>query len=373
MRTTEKADHCTGAADHGPPRGRRGAFAVVLAAVALAALAVILNSTVAAAGAPRPFFGLRPALTGTTTLRPGHFTYALPAGGHVHDAATVYNFTHTPLVLSVYTANLLTTTEGGFAPGEPGQRTIGATSWVRLAQNTLHLPPNAQQQDHFSVNVPKGTPPGDYLSTVVAAPLTTPKMANGLTVVPRVALVVQITVIGRAFPRLRIGPLLVSGGGAKRELKIEVSNIGNVLVTLNGVVQIGTGPGRTSLSLGPPDAYVLPSGRATLTATWSNVPLFGRPTLRAIVSDAVSGQRVRSYETHPIELLIAPWPMLGAGFASIVSLLAILFFTRRRRSAVRRRRLARNARHARGRHNAVRVSRDREWREPVGSSSSNPN
>src|SRR5436305_11685651 len=127
---------------------RRSGLAV--AAAAMVALPAWSGFGVAAAAGddgPSAVYGMRPALAGTTTLSGGHFSYALPAGGHVDDGVEVINFSPGPLTVNVYAANVAATAEGGLAPAQPGQPATGATSWLTLKPATLTVVPSRGEQD----------------------------------------------------------------------------------------------------------------------------------------------------------------------------------------------------------------------------------
>jgi hypothetical protein len=289
-------------------RGRLGnVFRGAMVASVLLAVLSPLSVAIGASSNPTPVFGLRPALRGVTSMASGHFTYALRAGAHLRDTVIVDNFTAGPLTVNMYRANALTTPQGGFAPGQPGQPPRGATPWIALSRATLILPPHSEQRVPFTLDIPRGTPPGDYLATIVGAPLSTQRVADGLTLVSRAALVVDVTVVGHAHPALALGPLQVSGQGPTRVVTIDVANTGNVLISLSGRVEVSNGSDHVALPLGPADAYVLPNGHATLTTTWSNVPAFGWPTLQATVTADVSGTPAAVYNSDPVQLLLIPW------------------------------------------------------------------
>lgn len=324
---------------------RRRRIVVCGAGAALALQTALMQVGVAAAasGDPTPVFGLRPALRATTTMTSGHFTYALQAGAHLRDAVIVDNFTAGPLTLNMYRANALTTPQGGFAPGQQAQPPLGATPWIALSRTTLILPPHSEQRVPFTVAIPRGTPPGDYLATIVGAPVSTQRVANGLTLVSRAALVVDVTVVGHAHPALSLGSPQVSGQGPNRLVTIDVANTGNVLISLSGTINVSNGSDRFARPLGPANAYVLPGGHAILTTTWSRVPPIGWPTLKATIKAAVSGTTVAMYTTHPVRLLLIPWKYVQAAVVILVVVAATWLLTRKRR-AQRRSRRAEDAR-----------------------------
>lgn len=309
-------------------------------AVATAALVSLVGVGVPTAAADQsvPLYGMRPALAGRTTLAGGHFSYALPAGGHADDAVDLVNFSPGPLTVDVYPANLSSTPQGGLAPGQPGAPSTGATSWVQLQQATLILAPRTEARDRFVLSIPTGTPPGDYLTAIVGTQAGGPIVTGNLILQSRVALVVEVRVLGHVQPGLRLGSLTVQRHDDAEDLSLMVTNDGNTLTALRGEVDVETPSGDRTVTLGPDDVYVIPGGSATLTGTWQGLPFLGRGRLEATVTGLVDGRPVGTYRAAPVTLLFIPWTVLGSAAAALAALVAGWLLTRRRRAAWRMRR-----------------------------------
>lgn len=279
-------------------------------------------------------FGLRPALAGQTTLANGHFAYALPPNRRIADRVQAINFTADAITLDMYPANLMVSRSGATGPGQPGDQPTGATGWIRLARTTLVVPPRGVLADPFTVAVPPRTPPGDYLSTVVASLAGGPTTPGGLSVETRVALIVKVTVPGTVHVAISAGPLTHHRRGGTEHFELAVTNRGNVVVDLTGILDL---PGGTTPPFGPQGLYVIPGGSATLTADWSNLPTLTRAKVVAHLTATLDGTRVASI-TRSVSILFLPWRLLaGAGvLAAVVA--AVPVFGRVRLRAWRRRR-----------------------------------
>ncbi len=298
--------------------GRRGSRRVVWAALIAAGL-LGAASTVAASGPGQPVFGIRPVLLGHTTLRDHHFTYALPAGSTVADAVVLNNFTPSALTLTVYPADLLQARGGALAPAQPGpQHGVGA--WLRVARGSVTVPGFGHRIDPFRLVVPRGTPPGQYLGAVVASRIAG-VTASGLAVETRAALIVEVTVPGRVRVALRVSRPRASRRGSAEVFSTTVSNHGTVLVTLSQATLTVRHDGRTTtLPLRPAGLYVVPDGKATLSAVYRPLPWFGTLRITAAADATVNGHGTRRYHSPALVLRFIPWQAVGWAGAGLAAL-----------------------------------------------------
>jgi len=312
----------------------------VVAAGLMLAATVAVGGPGAAGDQPSAELGLRPALTGRTTLDGGHFSYALPAGAHADDAVDAVNFSPGPLTVDLYPANLGTTAQGALAPGQPGAPPTGATAWLTMREATLDLGPRSESEDRFALDIPRGTPPGDYLAAIVGARAGGPIVSGDLVVQSRVALIVRVTVLGRSDPRVSLGHLRAHRAGSTETLSLTVTNSGNTLLGLAGTVAVHAPSHRIDVALGPADMYVIPGGRATLTGTWHGLPALGRAGLDASVTASVNDKPIGTYPAAPLSLLFVPWTQGATAAAGLGAVALTLVVTRKRRTAWRARRAA---------------------------------
>jgi hypothetical protein len=283
--------------------------------------------------APSPIFGLRPALAGETTLDAGHFTYTLPAGGTVEDGIDVVNFTAGPLNIDMYRANLNPVKGGGLAPGQAGDALRGATAWLQLRQADVVLSPNGDFIDPFQLSIPPGTPPGQYLAALVGSRTGAP-VGGGLILQSRIALEVEVTVVGKLNIGLTVGHIVASRTGGSEQFTVPVTNTGNTLVTLGGTINVSSPlGGAASVRLGPQQIYVIPGGTAHLTGTWSGLPFIGPAHLVASVTAFVNDAAKGTYRSPTLPLLFVPWLVVSLALGVLVALAGALGLTRKRRAA----------------------------------------
>ncbi|MFN2568935.1 MAG: hypothetical protein ABR564_04965, partial [Candidatus Dormibacteria bacterium] len=172
-------------------RWAHSGFTAVFVALGL----VVSGGQVGAQGpSGKPDYGVRAALTGKTTLEKNHFSYALVPGGTVGDAIIVSNFTSAAITFRIHGADLITTQGGGVAPAPEDAPLHLAGAWIHVKTPELKVPAHQELTDPFTVTIPPGQPPGDYLGAVVAAPQ--PVGGPGIHVLTREALIARVTVPG---------------------------------------------------------------------------------------------------------------------------------------------------------------------------------
>jgi hypothetical protein len=303
----------------------------------------------AAAPANGPEWGVRPALTGETTLESNHFAYALPAGAQVSDAIVVFNFSDAPLTFHVHGADLVSVAGGSVAPAPEGTTAHLVGTWISVSQQELTVPAHQELSDQFTVSVPAGTGPGDHLGAVVVAKQAA--APQSIQVLTRAALIVKATVPGQVHLGVILGPLSAAQLGSDERFSIDVHNAGNVLFTFTGEVTVRNGSGIVAtVPVDPQGIYVIPGGSATVHATWHGVPALGEVSAVASVHIKVNQLPSGTFTSNTLLLSFFPWGMLVivvvALLAILLTLLATLIVRRRRdacshcRTRYRRQRLA---------------------------------
>jgi hypothetical protein len=269
-------------------------------------------------------FGVRPALFGRTSMPAGHYDYAVEAGSTIADAIVLTNYTVNPITLSVYGVDSATTGAGQVVAGEPGpQHSVGA--WLHVSRSTVTLLPHRSDADHFTLSVPKGTPPGDYLGAVVTSFGSAQRVSGGVAFEARAALTVDVRVVGAIHMAMSVSQLSVTRSGGTDRFEVVVSNHGNVLVELtSGRLELGAGG--TSLRLDAQGVYVVPGGQATLTATWNDLPFFGHEQARAVVTGSVAGKPAGTWTSPSLSLWFVPWLVISL----VTGVLVLIAATNRR-------------------------------------------
>ncbi|MGQ0680123.1 MAG: hypothetical protein ACT4OM_10815 [Actinomycetota bacterium] len=309
--------------------------------VALAGM-LVAQAAFAATGRPDvaelPVFGIRADLFGLTELPNEHFSYGLEAGTGVADAAVFYNFTDQPLTLRVYPADVDTAEGGGLAPAQADEAMSGVGGWVSTESDEVTVPAGGEAPVRFSLEVPAGTVPGDYVGAIVGSLVAAPVEAGGLRVETRVARLIRLSVPGDPRLGVSLSQLGVSRNGKTEEFSLTVKNIGNVLFLFDGALIIEGGGANLIRQMKPDGIYVIPGGEAVIKGTWNNMPVLGRRTAVAQLLVTAGDQPPRTFVSDPLKLTYFPVRLALAIGLVLLLLAVVLVVTRRRWLAFYRRR-----------------------------------
>lgn len=304
----------------------RGASLPVVLAVALPFLV-----TAASAQAPAPEYGVSAGLRGTTTLAHNHFSYAVPPGGAaLHDSVVVSNFSGAPLGFAVHGADMVTAQGGGFAPAAEGVVPKLVGSWLAVEHTSITVPPHQQVSDAFTLTVPAAQLPGEYLGAVVVA--RAGGAAQGIQVLTRAALIVDVTVQGHVDLHAAAGPLAGTQQRDEVRFSVPVSNRGNVLFTFTGVVTVRDGSGHVAATIPvtPGGVYVIPGGHATVSAVWRGPPWWGSADAVATIHARVANGATATVSSDALHLGFFPWAVVIAALAGVAAAVAAAVLLSRR-------------------------------------------
>jgi len=252
------------------------------AAVVVAALAVVTQA-VPAAAAPaggNGQFGLTPVPDSAGRVAP-YFMLTMAAGESATDTALVSNEGQVAEKLKLSRATGVTAGNGGSAFSQEFQGCAGTGCWVSGLAGEVTLPADAAERLQFTVRVPAGTPPGQYLAGLTMEAATPPRSvqvgSNGkatarATIIERVTVGVAVTVgvLSRMTTRLRIPDVTGEAIGPTARLNMELANTGQTFAHGKGRASC-TAAGR-SHSFAVYAATVLPHDQAVIAVNAPGLP-----------------------------------------------------------------------------------------------------
>ena len=189
------------------------------------ALVLVIRSLgpVLAAHEP-PRLGLTPVgLTGP------YFELTLERGEARDLEVELANFGHAEIRARSYAADAYTIVNGGFGAELFGEPASGTTRWLTYEARTVTLGPRDAIVLELRVDVPAGTPPGEYIAALVAENVDPYRDAEGsvaLDQVNRVAVAVAVDVPGPRTPDLAIGGVSHAVSAGASFVNFEVTNPG---------------------------------------------------------------------------------------------------------------------------------------------------
>lgn len=231
-----------------PGRGTRGRAGTLY--VLASALAVLLVPSAATAAGPT--FSLKPAPETET----GYFVLSGKAGQTLHQKVVVTNAGGGAGSTRLDAVDATTGATSGavyLARGKP-KRSVGG--WIRLGKKALTMEGNESQVVSFSVKIPEGTPPGQYLGGLVTQRFTKtvrPPSGGGgseeegsfkIKIHALSVLAVQVNVPGTQEAAINLTGIKPGGTPGHQALLLGMENSGNVLTKGNGTLRVVNSGGR---------------------------------------------------------------------------------------------------------------------------------
>jgi MYXO-CTERM domain-containing protein len=196
-------------------------------------------------------FGLR--AVGNPKL--GYFVYPLAPGASRSGAVIVSNVGTAAGTVRLFAADATTGTTSGTVYKTDTAPT-GAGSWVALSKSSFRLAPGGHRRVPFTVHVPEGQKPGQWVGGIVAETaqhVATQKRGQKARVQIKIRdltiVAVQVNVPGAPVVQFSIGDVTTGGTRGFQRLIVHLANEGNLLVKPRGVVTITGSGGRVIESL----------------------------------------------------------------------------------------------------------------------------
>ncbi|MCH8920477.1 MAG: DUF916 domain-containing protein [Chloroflexi bacterium] len=193
-------------------------------------------------------FGIRPSEANPDEPETfSFFSHKLTAGETLEDAAIVQNNGDVTATARVYLADGVTSINGGTAFTHEGFQTHGTANWLTLESEEITLAPGEEGIVSFTISVPAGTSPGEYVAGLVVQGEADAQAGNAgftVNVVKRSAVAVLVDV-----PGARLAELEITGVGLDQQNEngsvfiVDVRNTGNILLKGTGLIVIEDGNG----------------------------------------------------------------------------------------------------------------------------------
>jgi hypothetical protein len=143
----------------------------------------------------------------------------------------VGNFGHADVLARTYLADAYSIVNGGFGAALFGAQPSGTSRWLDYRTQELTLKPGGAVRMDFRVQVPNGTPPGQYVTSLVAESVQPAQGGGGsvaINQVNRVAIAVAIEIPGPSHPAIKIGAVSYKFAAGVSFVSFAVANPGNL-------------------------------------------------------------------------------------------------------------------------------------------------
>jgi hypothetical protein len=245
------------------------------------------ESTPVSAEAMSPSFEFYPVDTGFGTF----FDVTIEPGASTQISALIGNTGGEPQDLRTYAVNAYTAIGGGFAAADYGSEPNPVTSWIDYPEEIFTIKASMGVERTFTVTVPEGTLPGQYIAAVAAqhAEAQGIEGSDNFRQIVRYVIPVFITVPGEMTSDFAVRGIAIETRADVTIVESEIENTGDILVRPEGEVEVLDQDGLLLASLPVAmdsvyarDTTVLRAGVAASIGT-------GPFTVRVTLSDPESG------------------------------------------------------------------------------------
>lgn len=268
---------------------RRVTFVVVLAVLLATLLSPVPGHTQTTPDAPVGAsvvdfkFGLVPGADPATTAK-GYFVYTLKEGDEAAGMVRVKNPGSEPVTVKLAPVDGITAQTGGSAFTAPDTPPTHVGAWVHLKQPSVTVAPGDGALVPFTITLPSGTAPGQYLAGISAYIHATPQVVAdigakqvgaSITLQTRYVIGIEVDVPGDWEPSLQITNAHALEQPSGTRLGIDLRNDGDTLLEPEGTVTLTDATGKTLL-LAPIKLGTIVTGTdVTYPVAWPGVPLAG--------------------------------------------------------------------------------------------------
>ncbi len=220
-------------------------------AVAAAAAFVAVGGLVAApAGATKPGDVVAATPAPGSTLGPGHFyVLSLGPGQSMTQKIRIGNNNDHQVNVDIGAVDAYTSSTTGAVYNTPDSPTARTGRWIVVSVPTITLAPKEGRDVSFTVDVPKGTSPGQYLAAISADVPLPPDASSGaaaggrtagisIGLQPQRVVAVEVDVPGPRAPQLVVTGVDPEVTPQGLSLGLHIANQGNAFAHGTGVVRV---------------------------------------------------------------------------------------------------------------------------------------
>lgn len=221
-----------------------------------------------------------------------YFDPTIEAGASAELTVTLANTGDVTQDLRSYAIDASTANGGGFAAAEYGTPSNEVTQWLDYADEVYSIDPGKGIERTFTVTVPEGTHPGQYIAAVVGAqaePLAVEGSEN-FTQVLRYPVPVFITVPGETTAGFETGEITLVAQPEALVASVELINTGDVRVRPEGTIDLLDPDGNLLASFPVKMDSIYAHDETTLSVGFSGIAAFDSYQLRVDLQDADTGE-----------------------------------------------------------------------------------
>lgn len=220
------------------------------------------------------------------------FVYNKNAGETVSDIATVKNFSNTPVDVTIYAVDAVSSESGSFILSFSEDEQIGIGAWTDVKSKALTIPPFEVIDVPFEIKVPADAPPGQYLGGIViengqgqtAGEASGQENGTSISVKTRIGSRVYLTIPGEIIEDVRF-----SDFHAKKEITgitrffLTLENKGNMSYEPEVKIDVFDQSGNLYETIKKPLGTIAPMSTIKPVVEMGKRPFLGNYTAKAYV------------------------------------------------------------------------------------------
>jgi hypothetical protein len=171
-------------------------------------------------------------------------------GASVELAVVIVNTGSAAVDLRAFKVNALSGVNGRYVSGKEADVPVGSAAWIDFPATTLALEPQQQREITFTVSVPAGTNPGQYISGLVVETSDALPIPGTESLKQKLghAISVGILVPGESTYGFELGDAQFSDDTGLRVVQVPITNTGNYLVRPVGEATLTNSAGEVALA-----------------------------------------------------------------------------------------------------------------------------
>jgi hypothetical protein len=241
------------------------------------------------------------------------FAPTIEAGSTARLTALIANTGEVVQYLRTYTNNAFTADGGGFGAAEYGTPPNDVTSWLNYPEETFTIEPGQGIERTFSIKVPEGTAPGQYITAVAAedADVSAVEGSENFTQRLRYVVPVFITVPGETTAGFTVGDITLTVESDVILVQIGLENTGDVRVRPEGTVDLLDHDGNLIVSFPVTMESIYAHEATTLTLGAAGVIPSGTYQVQVNLTDPDTGETAAAEASGLVaETAATPEPVL---------------------------------------------------------------
>lgn len=145
-----------------------------------------------------------------------------------------------PLRLVTFTGNTVPKVNGGLSMRPEGEEHQGATAWVTYPTEEITLEPGAEQAKAFSVSVPDGIEPGEYVVPIAAETLDSFAVGGSPNFRQKIRKIIAVYIVipGDYEASFELGSPQIVYGEQGPAIEIPLTNTGGTSLRLLGSIEL---------------------------------------------------------------------------------------------------------------------------------------